>query len=168
MAAEQAQGTGVAVEEFRGPARRVGVRQPVEPVTLQASPGPPFFWQRVRAQQLRRAVGPQPLLERTQVRGVTAHVADGDLVRAERALDLDAVHRLRPGPAFRRAQHDHRPLTCARPLPTVRSTDADPVSRQRREEMSGRSGMALGSRARVIPCARSSGRRGKRHCETCR
>ena len=43
------------------------------------------------------------------MRRVRARIGDRHLVRAERALDRDAVELLRPRPALRRPQHDHRP-----------------------------------------------------------
>src|SRR5680860_1027048 len=41
--------------------------------------------------------------------GVAAGFGQRDLVRAESALDRKPVDLFRPGPAFRGAQHDHRP-----------------------------------------------------------
>jgi hypothetical protein len=64
-------------------------------------------------EELLRPVRAQPRLKHGEVARVVVHVGDRDLVRAPRALDLDAVDHVRPGPALRRPEHDHRP---ARPL----------------------------------------------------
>src|SRR5207248_582560 len=56
-----------------------------------------------------RAVAPQPAVEDTQVVRVLARGEHRHLVGAPGALDRDAVDLLRPGPAFRRPQYDHRP-----------------------------------------------------------
>src|SRR5207248_3988525 len=60
-------------------------------------------------EQLPRLVGLHPGLEAAQVIGILPDLRDRDLVRAERALDLDAVDGLRSGPPLGRAEHDHRP-----------------------------------------------------------
>ena len=64
-------------------------------------------------EELLRPVAPHPLLEQRDAVGLLAHVGERDLVRAPRALDRQAVDLLRPRPALRRAQDQHRPL---RPL----------------------------------------------------
>jgi hypothetical protein len=60
-------------------------------------------------EELLGPVGTHPLLEHAQVFLVPAHVRDRDLVRAPSVLDRETVDLLRPGPALRRAQYDHRP-----------------------------------------------------------
>ena len=64
---------------------RVGAHPPVVPGRQRGQLG---RQRPVRAEQLGGPVGPHPLLELGQVRGVAAHVGDGDLVGAEGALDL--------------------------------------------------------------------------------
>ena len=65
-------------------------------------------------EQLVGPVAAQPLLEQLAVLGVAAGLGQRDLVGAEGALDRDAVDLLRPGPALRGAQHDHRPRRAGR------------------------------------------------------
>ena len=63
----------------------------------------------VLVEELLRLVAPQPVLEHPEMLGVVAHVGHRDLVRPPRILDRQAVDLFRPGPALRRAEHDHRP-----------------------------------------------------------
>src|SRR5262249_16640419 len=51
--------------------------------------------------------------EQLKVRRISAHIGERHLMRAPGTLDLVARNLLGPGPALRRAQHDHGP---ARPL----------------------------------------------------
>ena len=55
------------------------------------------------------------------MRRVLADVRHRHLVRAPRALDLDAVDLARARPALRRAEHDHRPRGRARSTPSSRA-----------------------------------------------
>ena len=64
-------------------------------------------------EQLLRAVGAHPRLERREVLGVLGQLRQRHLVGAEGALHRQAVDLLGPRPALGRAQDDHRP---ARPL----------------------------------------------------
>ena len=63
----------------------------------------------VRVEQFVRAVAPHPALEIGDVVGMRRIDEDRHLMGAERALDPQPVDLLRAGPAFRRAEHDHRP-----------------------------------------------------------
>ena len=63
----------------------------------------------VDLEQFLGLVRAQPRLDDREVGRVRLEVARGHLVGAERALDLLAVDFLRPGPALRRPEHDHRP-----------------------------------------------------------
>ena len=65
-------------------------------------------------EQLVGPVGAHPALEDRAVLRVRADLAHRDLVRAPGALDLVPVDLLRPGPALRRPEHDHRPAAAAR------------------------------------------------------
>ena len=60
-------------------------------------------------EQLFGPVRAQPLLEDLEVRRVLLRVLDGNLVRAERAFDRNAVDLLRAAEALRRPQDQHRP-----------------------------------------------------------
>ena len=72
-------------------------------------------------EQLLGLVAAHPVFEQLQVRRVVAHVGERHLVRAPGAFDLVAVDLLRPGPALRRAQHDHRPARPDRRCSTARA-----------------------------------------------
>ena len=71
-------------------------------------------------------IAAHPRLERRELRGIGAHGGERHLVRAERALDRQAVDHLRAGPALRRAQHDRRP---ARRTASVRRARASWIAR---------------------------------------
>ena len=62
--------------------------------------------------------------------GLLARSGERHLMRAERAFDLLAVHYLRPGPAFRRAQDDHRPASgaCVNPFVRARRSESSRIS----------------------------------------
>ena len=60
-------------------------------------------------EQLVRPVRPQPLLQLGAVGVVVAGLRQRHLMGAPRALDELAVHLVRPGPALRGAQDEHRP-----------------------------------------------------------
>ena len=60
-------------------------------------------------EELCGAIAAHPVLELPQVRRVAADLRQRHLVGPERTLDGLSVHRLRPGPAFGRAQNDHGP-----------------------------------------------------------
>ncbi len=62
-----------------------------------------------RVEELLRLVASHPFFEKLELRGVLAHRCQRNLVRAESAFDGESIDLLRPGPAFRRAQDDHRP-----------------------------------------------------------
>ena len=63
----------------------------------------------VLVEELLRSVTAHPGLELSEVFGVGAHLTQGHLVGAKRALDRQAVDDLGPRPALGRAQDDHRP-----------------------------------------------------------
>jgi len=63
----------------------------------------------VRVEQLLGFVALHPGFEQRDVLGVLLVDEQRDLVRSERALDLQAVDDLRPRPALRRPEDDHRP-----------------------------------------------------------
>src|SRR5438093_1093660 len=60
-------------------------------------------------EQLLGPVTSHPALQHRQVGRVLPHVCQGDLMRPKRPLDRLAIHRLRAGPALRRAQYDGGP-----------------------------------------------------------
>src|ERR1041384_4679823 len=57
-----------------------------------------------------RLVAPQPFFQQPQVLGIFSGLRQWNLVRTKRSIDWLAIDELRSGPAFRRAQHNHRPL----------------------------------------------------------
>ncbi len=63
----------------------------------------------VFVEQLFGAIALEPLFELRQVRGILGQLRQRHLVRTPVAFGRQAVDRYRPGPAFRRTQHDHRP-----------------------------------------------------------
>ena len=91
-------------------AAAVGVRIRAEPAVaagrergqLGAQPAPVV-------EQLLRSIVPHPAVEHRQVGGIFPHAVHRHLVRAEGALDRQAVHRPGPGPALGRAEHDRGP-----------------------------------------------------------
>ena len=60
-------------------------------------------------EQFLRAVAAHPGLDEGEMRGIRLDVADGNLMRAPRALETMAVDFFGSRPALGRAQHDHRP-----------------------------------------------------------
>src|SRR5438270_2400071 len=60
-------------------------------------------------EELFRPVAAHPVFEETKVVRFPHQVGYRDLVRAEAPLDGKPVDLLWPGPALRRAQHDHGP-----------------------------------------------------------
>ena len=99
----------------------VATQQPAVCMRIGAHPaltrwrqGPEFGHESaLRVEQRLWLVAPQPVLEELQPGRIAADVGEGHLVRAPRSLDLVAADLLRPAPAFRRPEHNHRP---ARPL----------------------------------------------------
>ena len=88
----------------------VGVRVRAHaPVALGRQGGELGQQPAVRVEQLLGPIAPHPLFEHVQMVRLGSQLAERHLVRAERAFDRLAVDDLRSGPAFRRAQHDHRP-----------------------------------------------------------
>ena len=91
-------------------AAAVGVRIRAEPAVatgrergqLGAEPA-------VVVEELLRPIAPHPALEQGEVRGILPHPVHRHLVRAESALDRQAVDRLGPRPALGRAEHDRGP-----------------------------------------------------------
>ena len=67
-------------------------------------------------EQFVRPVALHPVFELLQMFGIL-EIRDRDLMRAPGSLDRLAVDEFRPGPAFGRAEDDHRP---ARPLHRLR------------------------------------------------
>src|SRR5215207_7693764 len=65
-------------------------------------------------EELVGVVGAQPFLQHRELIRVGPDVRERHLVGAERTLDRQAVHFLRPGPALRRAQHYSRPAWASR------------------------------------------------------
>ncbi len=79
----------------------------------------------VGIEQLRRPVAAHPGLEQPEMRGVIPHAGQRDLVGAEGALDLDAVHDVRSGPALGRTEDEHRPARAPlHPCAARRALDA--------------------------------------------
>lgn len=60
-------------------------------------------------EQLFRPVTLQPVFQQSEVFRMVGIHRKGDLVGAEGAFDRHPAHLFRPGPAFRRSEHDHRP-----------------------------------------------------------
>ena len=100
-------------------------RSPCGREGLQVGDQPPG-----RVEQLLGPVAAHPLLEQRAVPGVGAGLGQRHLVGAQGALDREAVDHLRPGPALRGAQHDHRPRRDGPPSlpapPAVLSPGRDP------------------------------------------
>jgi len=112
----------------------------------------------VVVEELFRSVGLHPVFHRRPVRRVGTSGRNGNLVSSEGSLDLLAVNHRRPGPAFWRAQHDHRPSRKAVPTGPIRRVDLldvieAPVEHARERLVRlGRVGSEVdGHLARVIP-----------------
>ncbi len=60
-------------------------------------------------EQLLGPVAPEPVFQQLEVFGMRGIHGQRHLVRAKRALDLHAIHPLRPRPSLRRLEDDHRP-----------------------------------------------------------
>ena len=109
-------------------------------------------------EQLLGAVGAHPRLELAQVLGVVGQAGERNLVRAPRPLRRLAVDLLRPGPALRRAQDDHRPARALEIAVVARAALdlGDLVERaveRGGERLVHRLGIVAGDEARRVPVA---------------
>ena len=91
---QAAVGVGVGAHPPLAPRRQLGDLGDQRPVLVE---------------QLLRAIAAHPLLQLAQVLRVLAHLGQRQLMGAPGALDGQPVDDLRPGPALRGSQDDHRP-----------------------------------------------------------
>src|ERR1041385_4625014 len=83
-------------------------------LTVRSEFGKLFSQRAIRVKQFFRLVTSQPLFKEAQVLWILGELRQRHLMRTPRSFNRFAVDDLWPGPTFRSAQDDHRPLRALR------------------------------------------------------
>lgn len=92
----------------QNPAVRVRIR-PHPPIAVGDLVQQPWYRLSVRVEELLGPVAPQPLVQQGQMLRRVPYSGQRHLVGSPGPFDQDSVDFVRPGPALRRTEYDHRP-----------------------------------------------------------